>query len=63
MTKDKFLCALLAAGLAVALSREPRIRELYREYSTRFQRRAQALADAWTRPLDSTGEPQGGARA
>ena len=63
MTKDKVLCALLAAGLAVALSREPRIRELYREYSTRARRRAQALADAWTRPLNASSEPQGGARA
>lgn len=63
MTKYKILCVLLAAGLAVSLSREPRIRELYRKYTTRARRRARALADAWTRPLDSTSEPQGGARA
>ena len=63
MTKDTVLCVLLAAGLAVALSREPRIRELYREYSTRARRRAQALADAWTQPLDSPTQPQGGPRA
>lgn len=59
MTKDKALCALLAAGLAVTLSREPHIRKLYREYSSRIRRRAQALADAWMRPLDSSNQNEG----
>ena len=63
MTRYKILCALLATGLAVSLSREPRIRELYRDYSTRARRRARALADAWTRPLDLSGQPEGGNRA
>jgi hypothetical protein len=53
MTRYKIFCALLAVGLAVSLSREPRIRELCREHSIRARRRAKALADAWTRPLDS----------
>ena len=63
MTKYKILCALLATGLAVSLSREPRIRELYRDYSTRARKRARALADAWTEPLDYSSQSKGGARA
>lgn len=61
MTKEKALCALLAAGLVLALSREPRLRELCHEYSTRFRRRVQALAHAWMRPLDTSNQPEGGA--
>ena len=62
MNNYKLLCAILAASLAVSLSRDRQVRGLYLKYSTLVRRRAQALADAWTRPLELPHEPQTGTR-
>jgi hypothetical protein len=63
VTKSKILCFILAASLAVSLSRDQQVRGLYRKYSNRFRRRAKALADAWTRPLEPFDYPIKGSPA
>jgi hypothetical protein len=59
----KILCAILAASLAASLSRDRQVRALCHKRFTRVRRRAQALADAWSRDLEPSNQPETGSLA